>query len=51
MQPNETVGIKVQLSIKLEKFDGEYEPGMEPVETIVIDEEKEIDNGTDHSRS
>lgn len=36
--------------VTLAKYDGEYEPGKEPVEVITIDfpgEEQEVSNGTD----
>ena len=33
-QPLEIAGIRVAATFKLEKFDGDYRPGKEPVEVI-----------------
>lgn len=47
----DTTALKIHMKIRVEKFDGDVEPGKAPVEVIEIEDEKEQEHGTDHSRT
>jgi len=44
--PEEGLKFKIHVKRTLAKFDGEYEPGKQPVETITEEFDEEVDYGT-----